>query len=266
VIDPATGDFIRRDPLIDDDLWVNLQVALDACTKKLSGVRAKGSVLLEIGFCGYCGAPLYRAGSRDRKGLEYAYYQCKYAKSTCKPSRSIGKDTLENAVFGNLLSAVGDCELTEKRVIAGDDHSAILMKIGHQITDLTAQNFTRGGVPDYHAKMAVLQAEYERISAMPKEPPVIRRVSIGKTFSSWWESADDDIRHAYLMDANVTVRVVLVEHADKIMLSGRSTSDAAENPALDIPLSIVTEAGKFAVHIDLGTLAEQLQHASAVTA
>jgi hypothetical protein len=141
-------------------------------------------------------------------------------------------------------------------VIAGDDHSAILMKIGHQITDLTAQNFTRGGVPDFHAKMAVLQAEYERISAMPKEPPVIRRVSTGKKFRSWWESADDDQRHAYLKDANVTVRVVLSEHADKIMLSGR-TMDTAENPALDIPLSIVTEAGKFIAHIDLGTLGEQ---------
>ena len=56
VIDPATGEFIRRDPLIDDDLWVKLQVALDASTKKLF-VRAKGSVLLRIGFCGYCGAP-----------------------------------------------------------------------------------------------------------------------------------------------------------------------------------------------------------------
>lgn len=261
VIDPATGEFIRRAPLIDDDLWVKLQAALDASTKKLSGVRAKGSVLLGIGFCGYCGAPLYRAGAKDRKGWEYAYYLCKYAKSTCKPSRSIDKDTLENAVFGNLLSEVGDCQLTEKRVIAGDDHSAILMKIGHQITDLTSQNFTSGGVPDYHAKMAVLQAEYERISVMPKEPPVIRMVSTGKAFRSWWKSADDDQRHAYLKDANVTVRVVRAEHADKIMLSGRTT-ETAENPALDIPLSIVMEAGKFIVHIDLGTLGEQLQRAS----
>jgi hypothetical protein len=81
---------------------------------------------------------------------------------------------------------------------------------------------------------------------------VIRRVSTGKTFRSWWKSADDDQRHAYLKDANVTVRVVLAEHADKIMLSGRTT-ETAENPALDIPLSIVMEAGKFIGHIDLGS-------------
>jgi hypothetical protein len=62
VIDPATGEFIRREPLIDDDLWVKLQAALDASTKKLSGVRAKGSVLLEVGFCGYCGSQTGPAG------------------------------------------------------------------------------------------------------------------------------------------------------------------------------------------------------------
>ena len=53
--------------------------------------------------------------AKDRKGRDYAYYLCRYAKSICKPSRSIHKDTLENAVFGNLLSAVGDCGLTKKR-------------------------------------------------------------------------------------------------------------------------------------------------------
>ena len=69
--------------------------------------------------------------------------------------------------------------------------------------------------------MAVLQAEYERIPVMPKEPPVIR--GCPRNVPVMWKSADDDQRHAYLKDANLTFRVVLTEHADKIMLSGRTT-------------------------------------------
>ena len=40
-----TGEFVRREPLIDDGLWLKLQEALDASTKKLSGKRAGGAVL-----------------------------------------------------------------------------------------------------------------------------------------------------------------------------------------------------------------------------
>ena len=56
----AEGGYVRREPLIDDELWYKAQAALDACTKKLSGVRAMGSMLIQIAFCGYCGGPLHR--------------------------------------------------------------------------------------------------------------------------------------------------------------------------------------------------------------
>jgi hypothetical protein len=63
--------------------------------------------------------------------------------------------------------AVGDSELTAKRILAGDDHTETLMRIGMQIADLTTQQYVHGGVDDFHAKMAEREAEHERTSDLP---------------------------------------------------------------------------------------------------
>jgi hypothetical protein len=277
VIDPVTGDFVRREPLIgSDDFWGELQVALDASTKKLSGVRDKGSALLQIAFCGYCGAPLYQGGrgqAKDRKH-NVPYYQCRYMRTTCKPSRSVQRAALDEAVHSALLDVIGDCKLTDRRVTAADDHTQTLIKLGVQMADLTKQHFAFGGVPDYHSKMAELEAEYERISAMPKDSPVIKRISTGKTFRQRWDEMGDEERHAYLKTADVTVKVVRAEDNDRMLVFDRTT-DRADDSVLDIPLNIIREftgpppartqapkTGKFAVNISLGTLRQQLQRAT----
>jgi site-specific DNA recombinase len=278
VIDPVTGDFIRREPLIgSDEFWAELQAALDACTKKLSGVRDKGSALLQIAFCGYCGAPLYQGGrgqAKDRKH-NVPYYQCRYMRTTCKPSRSVPRAALDNTVHTALLDTVGDCELTERKIIQGDDHTQALVKLGVQMADLTKQHFAFGGVPDYHRKMAEFEAEHERISAMSKEPPVIKRISTGKTFRQRWEEMDDEQRHSYLKSSGVSVLVVRAEDFSDIGLVFTRTTDTADDVVLDIPLNIIREftgppparsqapkPGKFVVNISLGTLRGQLQRAT----
>ena len=160
----SDGEYVRREPLVNDETWYKLQRALDAAAKPQSGVRSKGSALLQVAFCGYCGAPLYSGtgGSSDHSSDPLRYYLCRYTRTTCKPSRVIPKFKLEQAVSAALLEAVGDCELTERRVIATDDRSQTLLKIGMQIADLTTQHFVHGGVPDFFSKMAELQAEHER--------------------------------------------------------------------------------------------------------
>ncbi len=175
-----------------------LQAALDACTKKLSGVRDKGSALLQIAFCGYCGAPLYQGGrgkAMDGK-QNIPYYQCRHMRTTCKLSRSVPRTALDQAVHNALLDKIGDCELTERKVIHGDDHTQTLRELGIRMADLTKQHFAEGGVPDYHQKMTEFEVEHERISAMSKEPLVIKRICTGKTFRQQWEEMDDDQRHA----------------------------------------------------------------------
>lgn len=269
----SDGEYVRREPLVNDETWYNLQRALDAAAKPQSGIRSKGSALLQIAFCGYCGAPLYSgsAGSNGHVSDSLKYYLCRFTRTTCKTSRAIPKMKLEHAVSAALIDAVGDCELTERRVIVTDDHSQTLLKIGMQISDLTTQHFVHGGVPDFFSRMAELQAEHERIYQMPKKPAVIKTVATGKTFRQWWEGADDEQRHAYLKSAGVTVHAVLSDDIGKVIASCQAT-DVAESAALDIPLNIIREFGRepgsgsrvknFAISIGLGTLREHLQRAA----
>lgn len=264
------GEYVRREPLIDDELWYKVQAALDVASRPNTGIRYGGSSLLRIAFCGYCGAVLHKFTAGGRNGKRYHYYTCPkfrntaQAPATCSALSTVPKDLLEEAVFSGLLDVVGSYEVTEKQVIMGDDHSQTLNKIGMQIADLTTQHYTRGGVPDYHAKMAALEEEHKRISVLPVEKPKIRKVSTGKTFRRRWEEMDDEQRHSYLKSAEVTALVVRRADLTQAMVFDRTT-DVSENPVLDIPMNFIRECGDFVVNISLGTLADQLQLASSAT-
>ena len=118
-----------------------------------------------------------------------------------------------------------------------------------------------GGVPDFHARMAALEAEHARISDLPREKPKIRRVSTGKTFAQLWEEMDSEQRQSYLKSAGVTALVVRSEDFTQSLVF-HQTTDVADNAVLDIPVNIIRQCGDFVVNISLGTLAEQLQRAS----
>jgi hypothetical protein len=262
------GEYVRREPLIDEELWFKLQEALDASTKKLSGKNVASAVLLQIAFCGYCGAPLYKSGNRT-PGRNNDYYQCRNMRKVpgrphCQPSRSIRREELEKAVFEGLLETVGHCEVTRKTVIAGDDHSQTLLRLGAQIADLTTQHYMHGGVPGFHAKMSALEAEHARVSDLPREKPKVRKVATGKTFAKLWEEMDSDQQQSYLKSAGVSALVVRSEDFTQSLVFDRTT-DVADDAVLDIPMNIIKPFENFVVNISPGSLAEQLQRASSAT-
>jgi hypothetical protein len=267
------GEWVRREPLIDDELWFKVQAALDSSSRPRSGVRSMGSMLLQVAFCGYCGSPLYGNSARRSDGQGYNYY---YLCPQCKPTASVRREILNEVVGDALLDAVGDCELTAKRILAGDDHTETLMRIGMQIADLTTQHYVHGGVDDFHAKMAELEAEHERISDLPAEKPKVRRVGTGKSFRQWWTESDDEQRHSYLKAAGVSALIVRAEDYQQVVRFDRAT-DTANDLVLDIPTNVIKEfegrherpSGpkpvRFVMNLSLGTLDEQLHRASSVT-
>ena len=173
-------------------------------------------------------------------------------------------DALDEAVSAKLLEVVGHYELTEKRVIEGDDHSATLKKLGMQIADLTTQHYVNNGVSDFHKRMSELEAEHARVSALPGEKPKLRRIATGKTFRQHWEEMDCEQRHAYLKSADVHALVVRKEDLTVRMVSEQGTQ-AADNLVLDIPMNVVAEVGDgWVVNIGIGTLREQLQRVEAI--
>jgi hypothetical protein len=107
-----------------------------------------------------------------------------------------------------------------------------------------------GGVPDFHARMAALEAEHTRISDLPREKPKIRRVSTGKTFTQLWKEMDSEQRQSYLKSAAVTALVVRSEDFTQSLVFHQRT-DVADNAVLDIPVNIIRECGDFVVNISL---------------
>jgi len=243
---------------------------LTASAQPKSGIRFGASLLLRVGFCGYCGGALHQV-HRTFPNKVYRYYSCQNKRSErnnpqqkCDKLGSLPQDALDEAVSAKLLEVIGHYELTEKRVIEGDDHSATLKKLGMQIADLTTQHYVNNGVHDFHKRMSELEAEHARVSALPREKPKVRRIATGKTFRQHWEAIDDEQRHAYLKSAGVHARVVREEDFT-ISAASEQGTQAADDLVLDIPMNVVAEVpGKFVVNIGLGTLREQLQHVAAV--
>ena len=119
------GEYVRREPLIDDKLWHEVQAALDTASTPNSGIRYGGSSLLRIAFCGYCTQALHKNTGGGRNGTRYHYYICparlRKAPDRCTALGLVPKDALEEAVFSDLLDTVGSCEVTEQQVIMGDN-------------------------------------------------------------------------------------------------------------------------------------------------
>lgn len=268
------GEFVRREPLIDDDLWFQVQAKLDENARPKSGIRSGASLLLQVAFCGYCGGALYRGCDRRRRA-ESQYYRCENVQGgkgrpKCASLGTVREHVLNEAVTAKLLEVIGHYELTEKRVIEGDDHSATLKKIGIQIADLSAQHYVHGGVENFHERMAELEAEHKRVSALPREKPKVRRIATGKTFAQRWDEMDAEQRHAFLKSAGVHVLVVREEDFNIETAARQEPETDADDLVLDIPMNVFTEASgehtrnKHMLNIGLGTLREQLQRAEAL--
>jgi Recombinase zinc beta ribbon domain len=103
-----------REPLIDDDLWFRVQDALAGNARPKSGIRSGASLLLQVGFCGYCGGALHKFGNRFPDGKDYRYYQCENRRverwgtpQKCVKLGSVPRDDLNDAVAGRLSGTAG---------------------------------------------------------------------------------------------------------------------------------------------------------------
>ena len=157
---------VRYEPIITQDKWVRLQAALDAGRNPQRGERRNAAYLLRVAYC-TCGEPFYQtqAGNGQR------YYRCR--------SRMAGKPCGRRMIPLVALDAKVDewvmshptFEVTETRIIHGNDADRALREVGQQIATLTTEHFVRGIVrDDYYEVMATLQTEYDRLSATDRTP------------------------------------------------------------------------------------------------
>ena len=100
------------------DVYERIQVRL---AQNAVPVRVNSTPLLQVAFCGRCGAPMHRTTTKKTYGgkpYEYSYYHCNHAHmrdGKCSAKR-VKAGPLEKSVFDNVLELVGDVEMTETRL------------------------------------------------------------------------------------------------------------------------------------------------------
>ncbi|HET9896071.1 MAG TPA: recombinase family protein [Streptosporangiaceae bacterium] len=233
----SDGVIVYRAPaLVSMDVWERVQARL---AQNVKPTRVNTSPLLQVAFCGQCGAPMHATTTRGDTGgryYNYRYYQCFNAgqrRDKCDARRVKG-NPLDEAVHSKLLEVVGHVELTEDKLIPGRDYSEeiarVAERIGHLSTQVAIGKATKRDVSQDQAALDRANAELARLSELEPVAARIEPVRLGKTFAQHWETLEtvgrneflrahgvraevrpmkpDDPRKAEPLDVNVNVSVV----------------------------------------------------------
>lgn len=199
----------RAEPLLDERTWEAVQTALDERSK--TKARSDGAgLLLDVAFCGTCGAKLYRRISRPPRGGEYRYWRCsnKSPRGDC-PADNLPGEQLEAAVGEYLLEYIGDRERTERVYVPGDDSAEERARIDRAIAgvreeaDLGLYDSDRAG---YLERLKALTTRREALAATEGRAAGYEARSTGETYREAWERMDVAGRRKLLTDAGITVK------------------------------------------------------------
>jgi site-specific DNA recombinase len=199
------GTPIRREPILRDVKWAELQEALRQPPKAARGKRRDASMLLHVAKCASCEAWMHYHGftsTKRSKVYRYSYYFCYNQGNGCKEG-SVKADKLEEYVdswFTGNGHFAGE-EIIEHRVIPGTDHKEELAEIDFRITNLDQD------APDYDERHARLRGERKRILALPVTPAIAQDVATGILLRDYWPTLDNAEKRAYLVRAGITVPV-----------------------------------------------------------
>jgi DNA invertase Pin-like site-specific DNA recombinase len=199
------GEPIRREAILTDQEFRELQAALDRLAVPATARRANPSLLLQVAFCGSCWRVLYRVTYRG-----YAYYRCAAKGAVhagtgprCAESRLIPAEVLEDAAARLFLDIVGrESEIVARVPVPGEDHSAEIATIDENIARLDDEYESGQLAPRAYSRMVSrLEQRREVLAALPVRLPTVRDRPTGETFGKRWDRSDTAGRQALMREA-----------------------------------------------------------------
>ncbi len=196
---------MQSSPIVKRNVFEAVQRQLDAnaITKPRSRTT---SPLLGVTFCLSCGNPRYRFGPTATSKSDY--YRCRSVvqKTGCS-SKSVRGDCLTLILENQLLSHIGDQEVTEEVFIPGESHREELQEATEALEDLLERSMGKSEAVKavYSRQIASLEALIERLSALPEVPSRTERRGTGKTYRQIWEASNPQQRRRMLLDAGVRI-------------------------------------------------------------
>lgn len=188
--------------------WKQLQARLKAAQRRRT---QEAALLLDIAFCGACGAKLHRQSSRT-KTANYAYYRCSTLSANngeCSNRSYMRATHVEEVTIEILLGEIGDVEITRKVLLPGEDHTAELLEAEQALEELMTQ---AGAARSERAKklfrdqMTSLDERIARLETQPNREDQWVDVGTGVTYRQRWDG-DPAERRQLLLDSGITVKV-----------------------------------------------------------
>lgn len=215
IIRDDDGTPVRREAILDDETWFSLQAALDRMSRGRGTPRSSGHQLLQVAFCGKCGAPLYalRLYGKNRKDREnvktYMYYVCSRRKDGCNV-KGIPMDVLDARVLAEMTAKYSKVPYPEKVVTPGVDHAAQIAVIDAQIAELDQANLdgelhTRA----YSRQVTELEKIRENLEAEQK-PGGVEYIDADDTVAERFAAADLEGRRQIMLALGIKVKALRV--------------------------------------------------------
>lgn len=206
------------EPLLDQDTWDRVQAVLAdrSVTKSRTNTTA---LLLGVVACGRCGQNMYQKQKTSQNGTSHRYYVCTGKRRqgrNCDVGYFIADDveTFTEERFLNADMSDGrhlhEHEVTHRVFVPGENHDNQLAEIERAIEELMSDRRaglygSSAGVNEFRKQMANLEADYERLSALPSQPDEYRRESTGETYGQLWARLDSDGRRDLLKAVGIRV-------------------------------------------------------------
>jgi DNA invertase Pin-like site-specific DNA recombinase len=215
----ADGVPIRKGPpLITQDVYDRLQVALDARSFKVTNRSAKASPLLGVAHCGMCERLMHlRQHHNAKRGKTYRYYQCLGGASSGhgiqEHEANIAKAAdLEELVEQTFLEQHGHKNVREKVFVPADSHQIELDELVRAVQETTPLLATTESATMRKQLLAQLSAWDSRIVALESLPVSEARWEwqvLPETYAEAWEKADTEARRQLLLKRGVSVTVAV---------------------------------------------------------
>jgi site-specific DNA recombinase len=194
---------VTDSPLLTDTEWAELEAAYAVLSKPHMVSHKADHLLLQVAFCGDCGAPLWHHHFSHR----YNMYRCG---RRCSPA--VRAADLEALIEYDLLTTYGDAKIQRRAARSGVGVEQVAAA-AREIAELESDRYDHGlfageaGLARYRARMAVLEARLAELQEASAAAPGDRWQATGQTVAERWAASDQAARHTMLRHLGITWHV-----------------------------------------------------------
>lgn len=206
---PDGAPVIRHEPILTREVFEKLGRELKDRERRKENTARSSALLLGVLFCGVCGKPMYKLkggpGRKDRYRCASAQYKDRCANLT------VPIEEADEVLTGGLLWLLEGADRPDRVWDAGSDHSAELVEVDAELTDLTRVLGTpayRAGTPQRAAldrRIEALAERQQELMSLPAREPGWRWTESGEPFADWWSRITTTERNVFLRRMGVRI-------------------------------------------------------------